>query len=455
MNNLESLQTGSVRQKGSQWYYRFRIREKDGTWKEHEFKGGKTKAETNFMLKQALEEYRKDGSVFYAGTLTVGQLADMWYEAEIANSDLTTNGKYGYKNTINNIHNNPFSEIQLTDLQIEDIQEYVDGLYFGFYDEDGNQIAKPYATATMRKFFLVLNNMFKFAVYPKKLLRENLMQYVKKRKITKENSLFGENTDNEIQTITHGEYTQIIKYLSSIEEYSYLALPIQIAYHTGMRAGEVCGLTWDDIDLDNQVLYVRRSMYYDKDLKTWELKVPKNGKARAIDFGDSLASILMMAKHNQEKQKKMYEDLYQNHFYHAKEIRGKSHCQIYTDYNKAYIKNSTRFCHGIHVDDFDNPKSLNPISFVCTKPDGELLTTQTLKWCNKVVQKNLPDISHFHFHCLRHTYASTLVLNGANVKDVQALLGHSDIKITLNTYSHITEKSRKKAINIFEQAIAN
>ena len=49
-----------------------------------------------------------------------------------------------------------------------------------------------------------------------------------------------------------------------------------------MRAGEVCGLTWDDIDFENQVLYVRRSMYYDKDLKTWELKVPKNGKPRAI-----------------------------------------------------------------------------------------------------------------------------------------------------------------------------
>lgn len=71
-----------------------------------------------------------------------------------------------------------------------------------------------------------------------------------------------------------------------------------------MRAGEVCGLTWDDIDFENQVLYVRRSMYYDKDLKTWELKVPKNGKPRAIDFGDSLAHILLIAKHEQQRNKK-------------------------------------------------------------------------------------------------------------------------------------------------------
>ena len=109
MNNFESLQTGSVRKKGSQWYYRFRIKDQDGNWKMHEFKGGQTKAETTFMLKQALEEYRQDGSIFYAGSLTVGQLADMWYNAEIENSNLTTNGKYGYKNVINNIHNNSFS----------------------------------------------------------------------------------------------------------------------------------------------------------------------------------------------------------------------------------------------------------------------------------------------------------------------------------------------------------
>ena len=38
MNNCESLQTGSVRKKGSQWYYRFRIKDQDGNWKMHEFR---------------------------------------------------------------------------------------------------------------------------------------------------------------------------------------------------------------------------------------------------------------------------------------------------------------------------------------------------------------------------------------------------------------------------------
>ena len=101
----------------------------------------------------------------------------------------------------------------------------------------------------------------------------------------------------------------------------------------------------------------------------------------------------------------------------------------------------------------DDPKPSSQLSLrsiLC----GELLTTQTLKWCNKIVHQELPELEHFHFHEFRHTYASTLVLNGADIKDVQELLGHSDIRITLNTYAHTTSQSRKSAVAIFENAIA-
>ena len=55
MNNFESLQTGSVRKKGSQWYYRFRIKDQDGNWKMHEFKRLVEKDEyAKYTLKQLL-----------------------------------------------------------------------------------------------------------------------------------------------------------------------------------------------------------------------------------------------------------------------------------------------------------------------------------------------------------------------------------------------------------------
>ena len=46
-----------------------------------------------------------------------------------------------------------------------------------------------------------------------------------------------------------------------------------------------------------------------------------------------------------------------------------------------------------------------------------------------------------------------LIENGANIKDVQERLGHTDIKITMNTYSHVTPKMRKQTVDIFEKAI--
>lgn len=181
MDILNSSQTGSVRKKGKQWYYRFRIQDSEGNWKLHEFKGGKTKAETQLLLNQAIIDYKDHNAIFNAGSITISELCYLWYESEIENSNLTTNGKKNYKNTVKNIATSNLGKLQLKNVTCEDIQNYVDTLYFGKYDDNGKLIQKAYATSTMRKFFLVLNNIFKYAVYPKHFLRENLMQYVKKR----------------------------------------------------------------------------------------------------------------------------------------------------------------------------------------------------------------------------------------------------------------------------------
>jgi site-specific recombinase XerD len=45
--------------------------------------------------------------------------------------------------------------------------------------------------------------------------------------------------------------------------------------------------------------------------------------------------------------------------------------------------------------------------------------------------------------------------NGANFKDVQELMGHSDISITLNTYAHVNEKTRKRAADLLEKGLAH
>lgn len=53
----------------------------------------------------------------------------------------------------------------------------------------------------------------------------------------------------------------------------------------------------------------------------------------------------------------------------------------------------------------------------------------------------------FHFHDLRHTFASQVLLHGGTLKDVQELLGHKSLAMTLR-YSHLTQESKRKAVNL-------
>lgn len=98
-------------------------------------------------------------------------------------------------------------------------------------------------------------------------------------------------------------------------------------------------------------------------------------------------------------------------------------------------------------------ESIKECGYFFTNRLGHRLSEQSVReMINKYAE--LANIEqHITPHMFRHTYATTLVAAGANVKDVQELLGHSDIKITLNTYSHVTRQTRKRAVGIFENAI--
>ena len=154
-----------------------------------------------------------------------------------------------------------------------------------------------------------------FAVFPKRLISFNPMQFVVMRGKKEEAELFNEDSDDEltVPTISHEQFLALEEFLKKKENPALL--PIQIAYYTGLRIGEVCGLTWQDINLDEQNLTVRRSVHYDQPRRKTEIGPTKRKKIRRVDFGDKLTAILKQAKADQHKHRFQYGMLYSLNYY--------------------------------------------------------------------------------------------------------------------------------------------
>ncbi|MFO1445587.1 tyrosine-type recombinase/integrase [Bacillus sp. Bva_UNVM-123] len=78
--------------------------------------------------------------------------------------------------------------------------------------------------------------------------------------------------------------------------------------------------------------------------------------------------------------------------------------------------------------------------------------TVTQFW-NRFMIRNEKKIKRIRFHDLRHSSASYILSEGVNMKIVQKRLGHKNIKTTLNTYSHVTEKDDEKASDVFDELL--
>ena len=116
------------------------------------------------------------------------------------------------------------------------------------------------------------------------------MQYIKLKYQTDEVDLFSDDDmDGDIQPIPREDYERLIEFL---QDYNPPAiLPIQIAYYAGLRIGEACGLAWQDVNLEEQCLTIRRSIRYDGSRHKNIIGPTKRKKVRIVDFGDTLTEI--------------------------------------------------------------------------------------------------------------------------------------------------------------------
>ena len=104
----------------------------------------------------------------------------------------------------------------------------------------------------------------------------------------------------------------------------------QIAYYTGLRIGEVCGLTWQDINLEEQYLTVRRSMRYNGTRHTTEVGTTKRSKVRTVDFCDTLAAILRAARTEQRKNRFPLRGVLSPELLQRSKGKGRTYYEVYS-----------------------------------------------------------------------------------------------------------------------------
>ena len=357
-------------------------------------------------------------------------------EEELKTGTLSNGTVQNYLGAITNIKKHPISERKLKNVTSEHLQAFFDLLSFGGTYPDGSE-RKGYSKDYIRSFSAVLQQSFRFAVSPKQYITFNPMQYIKLKYQTDEVDLFSDDDmDGDIQPIPREDYERLIEFL---QDYNPPAiLPIQIAYYAGLRIGEACGLAWHDVNLEEQCLTIRRSIRYDGSRHKNIIGPTKRKKVRIVDFGDTLAEILRNARKEQLKNRMQYGELYHKNYY--REVKDKN--RVYYEF--------------YHLDGTENvPEDYKEISFVCLRPDGSLELPSTLGIvCRKIAQK-LDGFEGFHFHQLRHTYTSNLLANGAAPKDVQELLGHSDVSTTMNVYAHSTRKAKRESAKLLDKVAGN
>lgn len=424
---------GSVRKKGKKWYFRFYVEDESGNRIQKEMPGTQNKSETESLLRKAMEEYENQKFVAKAANVTLADMLDMWMAEELTPSKRSNGTANSYINTANRVKQHAIGKRKLKTITAEHLQKFFDSLSSPQLLSNG-KYSKGLSAGSLNVYAAVMRGAFRFAVFPKQLITFNPMQYVMVRGNSDDYEMFSEENmerGTDTSVITHEQYLQMTEYLRSRNIPSLLAF--QIGYYTGLRIGEVCGLTWQDIDLENQYLTVRRSITYSNVRKGTVIGPTKRKKIRTVDFTTTLSEILKNAKQEQKQNRLTY---------------GKLYCQNYYTISKG--KNRTYYdVHCLPVTE-KVLEEFNELSLVCIRHNGAFVSQRSISDMCITLRKKVDGLGDFHFHRLRHTYSTKLIANGAPPKDVQELLGHSDLSTTMNIYTHGSRESKRSAVMLLE-----
>ena len=192
-----------------------------------------------------------------------------------------------------------------------------------------------------------------------------------------------------------------------------------IAYHTGMRLGEVLGLAWDCVDMDTETISVKRQLIYTVETGHAFGPPKTSSSVRSIPIGAELLATLKKWKVQQT----------------ANEVKhGRAYLYTYEDKSNRVWQMQKQ----------EAPKKgMIRRALICTHENGKIITHGPFMQALR---------NHgINAHSLRHTHATICAENGAPSKGLAGRLGHSNTAITENLYTHETMRMQEKTLEAFER----
>ena len=349
----------------------------------------RTKKEIRNKALQAKVEFEKNGATRTAFTQfeTYSELLDSWWENYAPT--IKTNSQIAIKSQIENYLRPAFGSYKLDKLTPAIIQQQVNKWARDYNQNDGGFKRYGQLHSFNKRILQYGTSLQAIASNPAK---DILVPKIKKEK-------------NKVKTkhFTDSELKQFFEYLDSLDQTSFKNLFCITLYKfllaTGCHINEALALEWSDIDLDNAVVLITKTLNY-----RLEINSPKSKSSyRDIDIDPKTVTMLKQYKHRQTKEAWTL---------------GRTEKVVFSDFIHEYPNNRT--------------------------------LQARLKIHFKRAQ--VPDIG---FHGFRHTHASLLLNAGIPYKELQHRLGHSTLSMTMDTYSHLSKESAKKAVSIFETALNN
>ena len=336
----------------------------------------KTKGLAEKALRTAMSNADR-GLVFDAGTLTVGEYLDRWLPDV---RDTVRQNTWERYEQITRLHLVPaFGRLKLRALT----PAHVRALY-------REKLDSGYASRTVNYIHVTLHKALKQAVMDG-LIPRNATDAVKSpRPASKEIRPLNREQARTLLNAARGDRFEAVYVL---------------AITTGLREGELLALRWEDIDLEESKLSVRRSLSVTK--AGLSFHAPKSAKSRrSVQLTARAIDALRQHRAAQSSERLRLGSLWENNDL------------VFPGYSGQPMRSYSL--------------TGNPFKRLLKRAD-------------------LPQATRFHD--LRHTCATLLLLKGVHPKFVQELLGHATISITLDTYSHVLPAMGDQASKAMEEAL--